>query len=167
MANYTQQRTFNLTCSDCRIWRAFHITWLNKRGGFDKYSFRLKSTTKLNTEKREWSRFLSRLQSDNTWGYQIGDRGRTNYYSKSLYSYTALSTWQTEQEHQWLAELFDSVEAYYILSNESGGIITPVYIPIIVTNQSVEIKTKRGLNGRFLSHTVEFTTAYDINNQNG
>jgi hypothetical protein len=167
MANYTQQRKFNLTCSDCRIWSPFHITWLNKRGGFDKYSFRLKSTTKLDIEKKEWSRFVSRLQPDNTWGYEIGDRGRTNYYSKSLYSYTALSTWQTQQEHNWLTEIFDSVEVYYILSNQNGGVVTPVYVPIIVLNQSIDIKSKRGLTDKLLSYTIEFTMAYDINNQNG
>ena len=166
MTNYTSQMIFNVSCG-CRIWKPFHISWLNKRGGFDKYSFRLRSTTKLNVGRKEWSRYISRLQDDDTFGYKIGDRGRKNYFVKSFYSYTAVSTWQTQAEHSWLTELFESPEQYYLGSSYNGSYYEPVYFPIIVTNTSVDLKTKNGLTDRFLSYQVEFVMAYDMSNQWG
>ena len=166
MANFSRQMNFNFSCG-CTNWTPFHITWLNKRGGFDKYSFRLRSTTKLDIQRKEWSRFISKLKLDDTFGYEIGDRGGTSYFVKSFYSYTVVSTWQTEQEHRWLAELFESPEQYYISSSFENGYYQPVYIPIIVTNSQIEVKSKNGFSGRLLSYVIDFTMAYDMSNQNG
>lgn len=155
----SEQITFINNC-DCSRYTPFTITWLNKRGGFDTYTFRLKSTRIINNDKKEWSRFLSTLQPDDSFTYQIGDRGSSVYSSISFETATVLSEWQTEAEQVWTAEIFDSPEVYRVVNG-------PYYLPVVVGNKSVEIKNKKGYGDRLLSRTVEFTYSYEIVNQRG
>jgi len=155
----TDPKIYEVLC-DCNTWTPFQIVWLNKRGGYDNYTFRLKSTRTITNEKKEWSRYLSTLQSNNTFGYNIGDRGRSVYSSRAFETVTVVSTWMTAAEHNWVAELFESQEVYY---RPSPGF----EIPVVVGNKSVEIKNKQGIGNRMLSHTIEFTYANERVNQRG
>ena len=152
MITLSETRTFIPHC-ECDRFRPYRFIWLNRLGGMDTYTFRLASTQTVTVERKEWTRYLSawnRLTEQ--FGYSIGDRGRTVYSVKSIDTYTVVSTWQTEATHRWLEELFTSPEVYVIDNNE-------VRTPIIITTNSVSIKTKTGISGKLLSHTIEFVMA--------
>lgn len=154
----SELKTFQINCA-CDRYTPYTIVWLNKRGGFDTYTFRLKSTRTITSEKKEWSRYLSSLQPNESFTYQIGDRGRKVYSSRAFESVVVVSTWQTELEHNWISELFESLEVYYLM----GGL----YIPIIVTNKSVDVRDKSGFSNRLLGYTLEFVYANERVNQRG
>lgn len=156
--NFSETKIFNVLC-DCYRYQPYHIVWLNRRGGFDKYSFRLKSSRTITNNKKEWSRFLSSLQADNTFGYNIGDRGRSVYSSRSYESVSVVSEWQTLEEHNWVAEMFTSPEVYYVLGS--------TWYPIVVTNKSVTPRNKRGYGNRLLSWNVDFDYSFEIISQRG
>ena len=158
MANKSEQKTFTLNCG-CDRYTPYTIVWLNKKGGFDAYTFRLKSTRTITNEKKEWSRYLSTLQPGDVFSYKIGDRGRKVYASRSFETVTCVSTWQTAAENNWVAELFESVEVYYYTDGN--------YIPVISNPKSVEIRDKSGFSNRMLSHTIDFTYANERVNQRG
>lgn len=155
MANYSEIFRFNVKC-DCERWTPYRFVWLNRLGGFDAYTFRLKSTETITSERKEYTKFLSYLQPDNTFGYNKGDRGRTVYNTDSIVTYNVISTWHSEETHKWLEELFTSPEVYLINTKNSG--IT--YDPIVITKNSVEIKNKNGFGNRLLSHDIQFVKSY-------
>lgn len=158
MTNLSHQITYNVTCG-CDRFTPFHITWLNKRGGFDFYTFRLKSTRTINNEKKEWSRFLSTLQPNDFYTYTIGDRGRSVYSSMSFETVTVVSTWMNSLESEWTAEIFDSTQVWRYLNG--------FYYPVVVGNKSIEIKDGKGYSEKLISRTIEFTYANEIVNQRG
>lgn len=154
MALKSKQITFNFSCG-CTRFTPITIMWLNTRGGWDTYTFRLQSTRTIESDKKEWSKYLSSLQPDLSYSYNIGDRGRSIYDVQSFETVSVVSQWQRAPENAWVAELFNSPEVYKV---ESG----PVYYPVIVTSKSVDIKDKTGYGERLLSHKVEFTYSYQI-----
>lgn len=150
--DFTETRTYNVSC-ECERYTPFRFAWLNRRGGFDTYTFRLKSTRNVSTSSKEYTRFLSRYNAGTTaFGYSVGDRGRTVYSNEVAEAYTVVSTWQSEAEHQWLAELFTSTAVFLV----DGG----QFFPIVVTKNSVEVRDKDGYGNRLLSHTIDFVRAY-------
>lgn len=162
ITQYSNIKVFRVNC-DCERYTPYRFAWLNRLGGFDTYTFRLKSTHTINSSSKEYKRYLSRYQQDGTFGYQLGDRGRKVYDIQSMDVYTVVSTWQTSQEHAWLSELFTSPAVYLIQTLD--GVIT--YDPVIITKNSVEIRTKKGYGNRLLSHTIEFMKAYNQVSQRG
>lgn len=143
---------------DCERYTPFRFAWLNRLGGMDSYTFRLKSTHTVSSDKKEFTRYLSRYNvATDRYDYILGNRGRKVYDVQAFDIYTVVSTWQDETTHAWLAELFTSPEAYLITTDGDGAI---TYDPIIVTSKSVEVRDKKGYGNRLLSHTIEFQRAY-------
>ena len=157
MSVKTEKKKYKLNC-DCDRWEPFNLIWLNKRGGFDSYTFRLKSTQTLENTKSNWNRYLSSLKG-NSWTYNIGDRGISSYYSDTIQKAQVLSTWMTEEEYNWVLELSQSNEVYLV---KDGNLI-----PVALQNNTKEIRDKKGTGNRLLSHTMEFTYSYKIITQRG
>lgn len=162
MAVYSEIFTFNVSCG-CERFVPYRFAWLNKLGGIDTYTFRLASTKNITVSRDTFSKFFSKLQSNNSFGYIKGDRGTAVYNTESREEFTVVSTWQTEEEHTWLAELFESPAAY-LVSTENGQI---TYDPIIITSNSVTIRNKKGYVNKMLSHTISFVKAYNKVSQRG
>lgn len=156
---YSEKRTYRITCA-CDPFQTFRFAWLNPLGGFDTYTFKFVSTRTINISRQEYTSFLSRYQeSDDTFGYNPGDRGRKIYEVKAFDAHTVVSTWQTQEEHNWLAQLFYS-QAQYLITTDSDGVIA--YDPIIITSNSVSTRDVSNLStNRKLSHTIEFVKAYN------
>lgn len=157
MATYSEKLTFKVDCN-CNRFTPYRFAWLNRLGGIDTYTFRLASTRTVTAERSEYTKYLSYLQTDNTWGYLKGDRGRTVYDVQSIDIFSVVSTYHNEDTHKWLAELFTSPAVYLINPSLTFGFQT--YDPIIVTKNSVSIRNKQGFGNRLLSHDIEFVKAY-------
>ena len=156
MAIYSETRTFLVNC-DCNRYTPFRFAWLNRLGGFDEYTFRLKSTKTITAERQEYKKYLSHYNStSDDFGYTKGDRGRGVYDMSIITAHTVISTWQTPSEHQWLEELFTSPAVYLIYAPDVNGIY---WEPIIVTKNTVEMRNKKGYGNRLLSHNIEFVKA--------
>lgn len=156
MSIYSEKLTFKIDCS-CEIFRPVRFTWLNRLGGFDSFTFRLKSTRTVDIQRKEFKKYLSYLTPDLSWNYQIGDRGRTVYDIQSIDIHTVVSTFHDEETHRWLEELFTSPEVYRVTPDAFGN---PQYDPIIITKNSVVIDTKRKPGNKLLSHDIEYVMAY-------
>lgn len=156
MATYSEVFRFNVNC-DCERYTPYRFAWLNRLGGFDTYTFRLKSTRTITSDRQEFTKYLSYLNTDDAFGYKLGDRGRKVFDNQVVEVFTVVSVWQSEAEHQWLEELFTSPSVYLIKTDTLGEI---TYDPIVITKNSVEIKDKKGYGNRLLSHTIDFVKAY-------
>lgn len=157
--DWTETFVYDVSC-DCERYRPMRLAWLNPLGGFDSYTFRLKTTRSINTTRREYQSFLSKIRADGTFGNSSTDRGRTVYGSTVLESFTAVSEWQSASEHAWLCELFRSPSVYLMREGQPT-------VPVVVTTNSVEVRDKKGWGNRLLSHTIEFVAANEIVVQRG
>lgn len=158
MAQRSEKKRYQVSCP-CDRYTPFRFRWLNRRGGFDTYTFRLKHKRSVDTKTEEFSRFLGTAQANGSLGYTYGDRGRTVFDVSSVEAFEVVSTWQDQATHDWLEQLFSSPEVYLVteLGND----------PVIVTKLGVEFRNREGVGNRLLSHTVQFVMAYPKSIQRG
>lgn len=158
MATRSETFRFDVSCP-CDRYTPFRFFWLNRRGGYDGYTFRLRSTRTVRIGTKDYDRYLSRASADGTrYGYAGPDRGRTVYSVEAFDVRTVVSTWETEGVHSWLEEMFTSPDVYWAQRSSSQK-STYYWKPVVLTNTEVEVRNKEGFGNRLLSHVVEFVEA--------
>lgn len=100
---------------ECYRFTQKHIMWLNRLGGWDFYTFNLRSDKTINIDRNEYKRNLRSYNSTSgLYNYSMGDRGRTTYMVKAGEEETVFSNWIRDEELSWLEELYTSPEVYLI-----------------------------------------------------
>lgn len=144
--------------TQCSAYNKMRLCFLNRAGGFDYFNFTLDSKKSVSINRTEYNKILN-------WNYNVGDRGQTILAQKAEEKWTITSNWITEKDSIWLEELLTSPEVY-ILGNDDtlGGASTGYKLPIIITDNSYEVKT--ALRNQMFNLVVNFKYAYDLNLQN-
>lgn len=136
------------------------VLWLNRQGGWDYFTFTRDVKKSVSITRSEYNRILD-------WDYEVGDRGRTIFATKAEEQYTIQSNWITDNEAKWLEELMTSPEVY-IIGNDSdtyySGLSTSYKLPIIVTQNSYEVKTT--MRDKMFNFVLTYKMAYNLNLQN-
>ena len=83
----------------------------NDLGGFDSFNFK---TTKdaWKFEKEFYKQDPKRIQSDGSYVWSNKDREHVQYYTNQKQTIKLVSDWITEEESEWLREMFSSPEMY-------------------------------------------------------
>lgn len=144
--------------TQCSNYEKVRVSFLNRIGGFDYFNFTLDSKRSISVNRTEYEQVLA-------YNYTIGDRGKTILSQTAEPKMTITSNWITEKESAWLEELITSPEVY-VLGNTSnlGGAATGYKLPIVVTDNSYEVKTY--LRNQVFNLQLNFKYAYDLNLQN-
>ena len=121
----SQVYTYTRMC-DWKGLSPLNVIWLNRLGGYDNFNFRLSRRKSSNISRDNYQQFLSN-------GYTVQDRGTTVYNSEITDKYVLTSDWITEAESIWLQELIESPFVFIMEKSDT--------IPMVVKNQSYEIKT--------------------------
>ena len=98
-----------------RLW------WLGRLGNFDSYTYTRKSTMNVQINRTEFNKVYGQyttLSPGATWTYDTKDRGRTTLSVNAQEGNIYNSNWLTEEEGQWMQELFTSPESYLITENQ-------------------------------------------------
>lgn len=112
-------------------WKAespINVVWLNRLGGIDNFNFKLSRRKSSSINRDNYQKFLQ-------FGYTEQDRGVTVYNEEITDRYILTSDWITEAESIWIQELIESPSVFIIQGSDA--------IPMVVKNQSYEIKTYR------------------------
>ena len=125
------------------------LTWLNSLGGWDYYSFKMIAEKKVNISKSNYRKQLP-------YNYTLSDRELTTYYSEADKEYTLNSDWITQDESDWLVDLFTSTNVYIL--NDIGEIR-----PVVVADNSYSYKTKGNQKLKQLTITIMDANKYAIN----
>lgn len=96
----------------CSKYKKKRVSFLNRLGGFDSYSFNMQNEINVNIARNEFTKKYGKLNSSNKWTYDLSDRGTTVTNVDASESYIYNSDWMTEEEGIWLQELFTSPEVY-------------------------------------------------------
>jgi hypothetical protein len=155
----SEKRTF--TFQDCSKYDQVRLMWLNRLGGWDYYNFTLVSRTTINSEK---ATFKKNLPISYYYGTTVADRETTVINTNNIKTKKVTSNWVTDEESDWLEELWTSNEVYEIIDD-------PVYlgvktqVPVVITTTSQEIKKR--INDQIYNYEVEFKYASEVNTQRG
>lgn len=156
-ATASETRNYKID-TQCSIYDKMRLCFLNRLGGWDYFNFTLDSKKSVSITRTEYNKILD-------WNYSVGDRGKTILAQKAEEKWTITSNWITEKDSIWLEELLTSPEVY-ILGNDDplGGAANGYKLPIIITDNSYEVKT--ALRNQVFNLIVNYKYAYDINLQN-
>ena len=132
--------------ADCKGFEKIRLTWLNKFGVWDYYTFTKKSVkqTKIN---RNYYSSVKGNWNDSTFTKYGGDRGRGVITTKATESISINSDWiYTDEEAAWLEELFISQDVYIINDATTFYETTAGYgdymIPVVITNTDYQRYTR-------------------------
>ena len=124
------------------------LCWLNRLGGIDYFSFNFKSKNAIATEKVIFKRNLD-------WNYTVGQREDTVLTQTAMEIWNISSDFISQNESNWLKELFTSPEVYYLSGTTK--------IPIIIGDSSYEVKTS--VNDHLIAVTLTYRMASNVNLQ--
>lgn len=154
-ATSSELLTFNIDtkCSKYDVTR-FHF--LNRLGGLDSFSFKMKrklsETIKRDTFKRKGYMY------DSLYTNNITEKGRVTYDTMTTEQYTVSSDWISEDESEWLRDLYNSPEVYW----ERG---TDDIVAINIQERDYQVKTT--VNDRLFNIDLSFELATDNVRQKG
>lgn len=155
---------FNLDYRPTRHQEPIRLSWLNRLGAFDAYTFTLLKKRSVNVKRQEFTKLIGGYNGSGSWTYGVKDRGRTTTNVQGVEAMTCNSNWLTEGEALWLEELFTSPESYLWDVNGNvpcgvSGTPTLTLYPIIMTSSAFEEKLK--VNRKNISYTIDFEKAHE------
>ena len=147
--------TINIICPNERGYEGIRLTWLNQWGTWDYYTFNMKSSRTVATNR------VSYTQLGGTWNestFKISDYkgGKKNFRVNSSEKIKLNTDFVTEAEGVWFEELINSNEVYIVngFSDDVANTITNKYIdPVVLTTSSFVRKTIA--NDKLMQYTIE------------
>jgi len=103
----SEQKTY--TVDSCNRGR---IHFLNDLGGFDAFNFTAAKTNKYQFKKEYYKQQPNRLSAAGLYEYSSTDREWVQHYTNQKETVKLVSDWITDEESQWLRQLFSSPEMY-------------------------------------------------------
>jgi|TARA_R110002020_G_scaffold30039_5_gene94634 hypothetical protein len=161
----SQIYTINIICENSFGYEGIRLTWLNKLGTWDYYTFNQKSVKSVSTKKSTYT------QLGGTWNeatYQPAGYkgGKKNFRVNSKEKITLNTDFLNDLESVWIEGIITSPEVYIVneYSNDDGsGIIKKYVEPVIVTTSNFVRKTKA--NDKLIQYTIEIERNKDQRQQ--
>lgn len=119
---------------DCIDENGTRFAFINKLGVFDYYTATLTKTEQENYKTDTYEQvFVDFSTTNGLINFDKSRRGTTVYNKTTDVNFTSQTDWLTTEQANWLMELFQS-PSVYIQDGDN-------FIPVIITNQSVDKKT--------------------------
>jgi len=105
----SETRTYQIK-EPCK-YSANTLSFLNKLGGFDDFTFYLGDSSTHNVERKDMKVNVDPV-SGTSIVYSMSERDKQTYYTKQSETIKLYSDWISEEEDAWLLELIESPEIY-------------------------------------------------------
>tara|TARA_Y100001937_G_scaffold105657_1_gene146704 strand:+ start:101 stop:1528 length:1428 start_codon:yes stop_codon:yes gene_type:complete len=151
----SQEYTFNIIDDDCKGFEKIRLTWLNRLGAWDYYSFTKRNVRTVETQRTSYKQ-ISGLYNESvfmTHGYKGGQKTFNTNAKERL---TLNTDFVTESTATWLEELFTSPEVYILnefSTDGSEGYINKYVQPVTITSSTYTKQTRA--NDDLLQYTLE------------
>ena len=113
--NYVSEiKTFEID-RKCSVFVNKRFWFLNRLGGFDSYSYKLKSRRNIQIDRLEYyknSYAITLSSPDYFYTRLLSERGKTLLSVRASENFNYNSDWMSENESIWMEELFTSPEVY-------------------------------------------------------
>ena len=147
--------TINIICPNERGYEGIRLTWLNQWGVWDYYTFNMKSTRSISTNRTSYTQ-LGGTWNESTFKINGYKGGKKNFRVNSSEKIKINTDFVTEAEGVWFEELINSTEVYIVkeFSTDVANTITNKYIePVVLTTSSYVKKTIA--NDKLMQYTFE------------
>ena len=151
----SKKYTINILCPEIKGYEGIRLTWLNKWGTWDYYTFNMKSTKSISTNRTTYT------QMSGTWNeksFKIAGYkgGKKNFRVNSTEKIKLNTDFVTEAEGVWFEQLINSPEVYVLDSFQTDQTFSSLnnYVqPATITNSSYTRKTIA--NDRLMQYSFE------------
>ena len=152
-----QLYTINVNCPNSKGYESIRLTWLNQWGVWDYYTFTMKSTKSLTTNRTTYTQ-MSGTWNDSTYRINGFQGGKKNFRVNSTERITVNTDFVTEADAVWFEELINSQEVYVLNGYETEtapyNTMTNKYVePILITSSNYIRKTIA--NDKLIQYTFE------------
>jgi hypothetical protein len=146
----TTDVTWSFNVSDCHKYAPTRLHWLNRSGGFDPWTFDMKSYDEDDVDRRQYKQQKNVL-TGGAYGYDTLSRGTTDYHVKVETTRTIATDNLTDNEIEHLRGLISSPVVFI----ESGN----SYASVNVNTKSW--REKRGVQDGVFNLEVEIQSSLD------
>ena len=151
---YGQTYRFDIICESGRGYEGIRLTWLNKHGTWDYYTFNKKSVKSLSTNRKTYTQ-LSGTWNEATYKLHGSSGGRKNYKVDTKEKIKMNTDYISGDESVWLEQLINSTEVYILNGYQSdvGGTLRRYVQPVTLTTSKHTRKTVA--NDKLIQYTFE------------
>ena len=134
--------------TDCKGFEKIRLTWLNKYGVWDYYTFTKKNIRSTNIKRAEYSKIKGNWNGS-TFTQHGWNRGRGVLNTSATESISLNSDWfSSDEEAAWLEQLFISSEVFILEDYDNGDVgaggskYGKYLTPVVVTSRSYDRYTR-------------------------
>ena len=149
-----QTYRFDIICESGRGYEGIRLTWLNKHGTWDYYTFNKKSVRSLSTNRKTYTQ-LSGTWNEATYKLHGSSGGRKNYKVDTKEKIKMNTDYISQDESVWLEQLINSPEVYILngYQSDTGGTLRRYVQPVTLTTSKHTRKTIA--NDKLIQYTFE------------
>ena len=159
-----QLYTINIICEDSRGYDGVRLTWLNKHGTWDYYTFNKKSVRSVSSRRKTYT------QLGGTWNESIyklhgSSGGKKNYKVDSKEKIKINTDYVSESESVWFEQLMNSPEVFILngFQSDLAGVLRRYVQPVTITTSTYTRKTVA--NDRLIQYSFEVERTTNLRTQ--
>ena len=130
------------------------FAWKNEFGVWDYYTFTLQNDKAFNIERANYEQTFVPFNDTYPIPYSKERRGNTNYYNKLTQVETANSNWLTQEQADWLKELFFSANVFQQVGSD--------FLPVVITSANL-VEKSNPRTQKVFQYQIEFQPANQKN----
>jgi hypothetical protein len=143
----------------CSMYEKIQLIFMDKLGSFIPYTFNKVNRNSKSISRTDYQQVYGQYApASQNWGYNTWDRGKKNLDTVVTEMYSVNSDWVNQTTSNFLMELFESPQVYWI--NEDG--LTQA---INITDTATE--RKQTINDQIINYTLTFMLANKSQSQRG
>ena len=155
----------NVNCPTLKGYEPIRLTWLNQWGGWDYYTFTMKSIRKVSTKGSTYN------QLEGTWNessYRLNGYkgGKKAFRVNATETITINTDFVNESESEWFEDLINSPEVYILKgyqTDETNAALNQYVVPVRLTTSSYTRKTIA--NDKLMQYTFEVEKSKTLRTQ--
>ena len=147
--------TVNILCPETKGYEGIRLTWLNKWGTWDYYTFNMKSTKSVTTNRTSYTQ-LGGTWNESSFKIAGYKGGKKNFRVNSTEKIKLNTDFVSEAEGVWFEQLINSNEVYVLEGFQTDSSFSSLnnYVqPATITTSSYTRKTIA--NDRLMQYTFE------------
>jgi len=133
------------------------LVFIDRLGSLIPANFELQKTVTINISRSEYQTLLGdKIGNTNKWGYDSTERGRNTLNTQTVKQIDLISNWITEEESEYLKELYTSPVVYI---KENGKLW-----PVIIKTNSYKVVSKKNRKNIQIQISIEMANNDRVQN---
>ena len=157
--------TININCPTLKGYEPIRLTWLNQWGGWDYYTFKMKSSKTISTKGSTYQQLAGRW-NEKSYRLDSFKGGKKSFRVNATEKITMNTDFVSETESEWFEELINSPEVYILegfKTDTFNSALNQYVIPVRLTTSNYTKKTVA--NDKLMQYTFEVEKSKTLRTQ--